>query len=190
MPPWPLRSLGSEEGKGHTVAVRTRTKEKQPELVNCAERTVSPVAPRRQRGQAAGSECGPPAPLGSCAHMGSCTGPPRSGHAPCGLVTELRHPFRCWAYFLATVCGSTFVSLAHTLAAARTRIWSKCRAQRRADTGSCEPRKAGLTSGMAEAGRVAECIFDLQKEGQLFRLLRACLTCQQIAEQPEQPRIC
>lgn len=48
----------------------------------------------------------------------------------------------CLARFLVTVHGSTFVSLADILAAARAGTRSKCCPQRSADISKCKPSKA------------------------------------------------
>lgn len=80
---------------------------------------------------------------------GRCAGPPE---ASCALylssegvhhLDEHQSPFYCClTRFLVPARGSTFVSLADTLAAARAETRSKCCPQRSADISKCKPSKA------------------------------------------------
>lgn len=128
--------------------------------MNHTERTATPLALKPQGVQAADRprrwECAlplPPAVL--CTRVGSCTGPPRSGCAPCVSGDGAhhwhrhQHPFCTWPIFwLPFVAPPLFL---HTLAAARPGYGPDTMLTG-AGTGSSKPSKAGLMSGIPEEG--------------------------------------
>lgn len=97
----------------------------------------------------------PPAVLCTC--LGSCTGPPRSGCAPCVSDDGAhhwhrhQHPFCMWPIFwLPFVAPPLFLQYTHWLLPGRG--YGPDTMLTGASTGSCEPSKAGLMSGIPEEG--------------------------------------